>query len=189
MKQFLKLVTTIVLNLASANAETPSDKKTDGFICYGPGFAYTTQAPKGWKLDSQSGKANNLCLVGYPKDSSWETGDTVIYINPSVKGKTPGSRDLADMIAYDVTQHKKNSPELTIKDGEVVLNKGKKITTKYFFNDMNNFEAVGYIDETNAVVFVVMSARNKIAFDKALPAFKEFIQSYRLVSNNVKIKK
>ncbi len=160
-----------------------ADKSTDAFLCIGSGITYTTTAPKGWKLDNESGKANNLCLVGYPINSSWENGENVIYLNATPKGEEVGSRDVADMIEFDIAQHKKVSPSLKVKNGDSVSRGNQKVKTKYFFNEKKkgNFEAVGYIDEATAVIFVVMSSQSKKGFEKSLPAFKEFIRNYKLI--------
>jgi hypothetical protein len=157
----------------------------DAFLCYGPNFMYTTSAPKGWKLDNNAGKPNKLCLVSYPENSSWEKGESVIYLNPSAKGQTEGSKNLKEMINYDIASHKKGSPHLEIKDGESISLGERKISTKYFFGDKNNYEAVAYIDEPKAVVFVVLSSRTKAGFESSLPAFKEIIGNFKLIASKV----
>jgi hypothetical protein len=158
-----------------------AQKDSTSFLCVGSGIIYTTTAPKGWKLDNESGKPNKLCLVAYPEKSSWENGENVVYFNASPKGKEEGSRDLDEMIIFDIAQHRKVEKKLEIKDGATISLGQKKVKTKYFFNHQKNgnFEAVGYIPEQSAVVFVVMSSRSKKGFERSLPAFKEFIRNYK----------
>lgn len=146
---------------------------------------YTTTAPKGWKLDNNAGKPNKICLVAYPEGSSWEKGETVIYFNTSAKGQSKGSRNLNGMIDYDIANHKKSNPRLEIKDGEPISVDGHQILTKYFFGDKNNFEAVAYIDEPKAVVFVVLSSRTRDGFEKSLPALKEIVGNYKFIASKV----
>lgn len=165
--------------------------KAEGFICYGKGFAYTTQAPDGWVLDNKSEERNGICLVGYPKGGSWENSETVVYVNATPKGKKKGSRNLAEMVAFDIEQHKARNPKITIKEGEKFLHSGRKIASKYFFNGegQGGFEAVAYIDEPKAGVFIVMNSRTEAGFNKSLPALRAFVENYHLITSDVEIKK
>ncbi len=160
-------------------------------LCYGPGFMYTVKAPEGWVLDNKSGQGSGVCLVSYPQGSSWEKGETVVYFNPSQKSNDPGNRNLSDVIAYDLKNHQANSPKLKVSEGEAYTNSfsKKKIPTKFFTNDQNNHEAVAYIDEPKAVVFLVMSSRTEAGLKKNLPAFKAFAENYQLITSQVETKK
>jgi uncharacterized DUF497 family protein len=153
----------------------------DDFFCYAPIFAYKTTAPKGWKLDTQSGKAHNLCIVGYPEGGSWAESKTLVYFSAISKDK--GSETLQSVVKNDLVFHKKASPGVDVKEAEIVEAGARKIPTKHFFEQTKNgrYEAVGYIDEPKAVIMAVMSATNEVDFEKALPAFRKLIQSYKTV--------
>ncbi|MEK6579313.1 MAG: hypothetical protein AABZ55_08825 [Bdellovibrionota bacterium] len=157
---------------------------TDPFVCDGPGFRYTTTAPEGWKLDNEAGKLNSLCLVSYPKEGSWKGSDTVIYIDATPRGDIKGAPNLAKMMAFDIKSHKKKSPKLKVVKGKSISNFRRKIPVRYFMNDsaFGNSEAVAYIDEKAAVVFVVMTSRSELGFKRSLPAFKKIVENYRHVS-------
>ncbi|HMO23278.1 MAG TPA: hypothetical protein PKC98_20140, partial [Candidatus Melainabacteria bacterium] len=50
-----------------------------------------------------------------------------------------------------------------------------------------NYEAVGYVPENKVVVNIVLTARNKAAFEEGLTPFRKLVESYRFVTDNPKI--
>jgi len=156
----------------------------DSGIIYGKNYSFALSAPKGWVLDTTSGRQQGLQAVFYPNGSSWKNGAAVMYA--SVVQKTdPTKESLESVIANDVAGFKKDSPNLKIVDADAILtrtdarSKDKKATVRHFTGDSNgNSEAVAYVDEGNLVVMLVLSARSQKDFDGSLPAFKEFVGSY-----------
>ena len=60
----------------------------------------------------------------------------------------------------------------------------------YYTGDQwGNFEAAGYIEEKKTINFVVLSARNKVAFESSLDAFRSILRSYIFISDKVEIEK
>ncbi len=157
------------------------------FVCFGPGFMFTTRAPAGWTLDNESGQPDGLCLVGYPAGGSWKSSETVIYTNATPKSSEKGTRSLAEMVESDLNLHKAGQPGLRIQDGQKLSNQGRKLVSKQFMGitGSKSFEAVAYVDEPGAVVFLVMTSRTVTGFKRALTAFKSFVEGYHLLASNL----
>ena len=48
---------------------------------YGPKAGFHISAPDGWVVDNESGRAQDLPCVLYPRGSSWSEAKTVMYAN------------------------------------------------------------------------------------------------------------
>lgn len=163
----------------------------DSGIIYGKGYSFALTAPKGWVLDTTSGRQQGLQAVIYPKGSSWKTSGAVMYAN--VYQKTDSTKEtLQAIIANDVADFKKDSPNLKVVDADAIptradaRSKDKKATVKYFTADRyGNSEAVAYIDEGNLVVMLVLNTRSQRDFEASLPAFKEFVGSYLFLATSI----
>jgi hypothetical protein len=150
---------------------------TSGGAVTDEGHSFFLNAPEGWVFDNESGKSQGMPLVFYPKVARWETALVVMYAN--VSRKKPGDK-LEKLIEFDISQFKKASPNLVVKDApSLPTARNKKAVVKHFSNDAyGNFEAVAYIDEPGALVMVVLTSKTKAGFDKALPAFAALLKSY-----------
>jgi len=174
----LSVLVALVLLCSAAYAQD------DSGIIYGKNYSFALTAPKGWVLDTNSGRQQGLQAVFYPKGSSWKNGAAVMYANVYQKND-PTKESAQTVIANDVADFKKDSPSLKVVDADSMptrtdaRSKDKKATVKYFTGDRNgNSEAVAYVDEGNLVVMLVLNARSQKDFEDSLPAFKEFVGSY-----------
>ena len=167
---------------ASSLAQAPGGSG----IIYGPRHAFMVEAPPGWVLDNQAGRARGLVAVFYRAGQSWQGGDAVMYVNTAV----PDSGSVADplrVIADDslrFTQQARGirielAPSLRTRDGRVSH-------VRYFSGDPDgNWEAVAYIAETTVTPLLVLTARTRVAFRAALPAFSRLVQSYSFLTADV----
>ena len=185
------IVIALMLLCISVHAQEKSEKSGNSGIIYGANHAFTLTAPKGWVLDNTSGKGQGLQAVFYPEGSSWKNGAAVMYANVYQK-KNVKEESLEKVIAGDIDEYKKRSPELKITDAEPLLTakdvrvKDKKAIIKYFTGDENgNHEAVAYVDEGKVVVMLVLTARSKKDFESSLSAFKELVGSYFFLGGKV----
>src|SRR6186997_3453844 len=55
------------------------EETSPGGIVHGPKTGFNISAPEGWVVDNESGKAQDLPCVLYPKASSWRDAKTVMY--------------------------------------------------------------------------------------------------------------
>lgn len=65
---------------AKAKAGKPASAGQSA-ILFGSNFSYSVSEPKGWVLDSQAGKSQDLSVVFYKRGQDWQNGDAVVYIN------------------------------------------------------------------------------------------------------------
>jgi hypothetical protein len=174
----------IIKEKAAPQPQTRPRKDGNSGIIYGQDHAFTLTAPTGWVLDNTSGVSQGLQAVFYPEDSSWQKGTVGMYANAYHK-KDVKEEPLEKVIADDIAEYKKKSPEIRVKNAEPLPTredaraKGKKATIKYFTGDASgNYEAVAYIDEGKVVVMLVLTARNEKDFESSLSSFKELVGSY-----------
>ncbi|MFA6212455.1 MAG: hypothetical protein WCT03_01640 [Candidatus Obscuribacterales bacterium] len=149
-------------------------------LSYGRDHAYFITAPAGWVLDTESGVSQGIYAVFYPKGSSWK-GPAVMYTNAAGReGRTP---EVA--IKHDEEAMRSGSSKLKVVPGGSIQTKDNKTAVvKYFTGDkFGSYEAAGYIVEKNVVANIILTARNKAEYDKALPAFRSLVQSYRFISD------
>lgn len=149
-------------------------------LAYGDGHAYFLTAPNGWMLDTESAAEQKIYAAFYPKGSSWADGAAVMYSSAdAIRGRT-----LDQAIEDDYNALRKKSPKLAMEDGGTLSTKdNKQAQIRYFKNDKwGNYEACGYVLEPTVVANIVLTARNKEAFEQSLPAFKQLLGSYRFVT-------
>ena len=178
IRQIAIVVTLMLLFCTAAIAQD------DSGIIYGKNYSFALTAPKGWVLDTTSGREQGLQAVFYPNGSSWKNSAAVMYANV-VEKTVAGTESLQSIIANDVADYKKQSPELKVTDADPIptranaSSKDKHATVKYFTGDRyGNSEAVAYVDEGTLIVMLVLNARSNKDFESSLPAFKEFVASY-----------
>jgi hypothetical protein len=176
-----------------AKKEAPATVQTgpQTGVVYGPGHAFSLDAPEQWVLDNQSGVDQGLQAVFYPVGKSWTNSPTVMYANVYLK-KDQKAENAATVAAKDIADFRKHSGKLNVLDadplplGDPANDQPRKALVKYFSgDDFGNFEAVAYINESSVVVMLVLSARKEDEFKKALPAFAELVRSYRFLTDKV----
>ena len=154
-------------------------------MLFGADHAFTFTAPKGWGLDNQSGVKQGLHMVFYPIDQTWSTSTIMAYGVSVPKDMTLQSSE--DLVKRRVKEfHLKGSPKYTAQAKDKVNLPNGKTAYVYFFlgADWGNYEAIGYVEETETINFLVYNARNKVEFEKHLPAFRSIIATYRNVFEN-----
>lgn len=163
------------------DAKPDADDKNTGLV-YGKDYAFAVTAPAGWFFDSESGIQQGLHAVFYPAGSSWKESQAVMYVNAAAKTDT-----LEKFVEGDVANFRKGSPRLKVTDEESPAVAGRqRVVAKRFVEDqLGNFEAVAYVEESKVVVMLVLSARTQDEFDAALPAFRKLVSSYRFISDKV----
>jgi len=157
-------------------------EKTEGAsgLAYGEDHAYFITAPPGWILDTESGARQGVFAVFYPKGSSWD-GPAVMYSNAAAReGRSPEAA-----AEHDVELMRKQDPRIKVADGGTLTTKDKKTALVRYFTggQFSNYEAAAYVVENKIVANIILTARNKAEYDKALPAFRMLVGSYRFISD------
>ncbi len=154
----------------------------DSGIIWGQGHLYSLKPPKGWKLDNVSGNKRGLPAVFYPVGGSWANSKAVMYAN--VAGKKSGQNNIKELIDNYLVTLKAKSPNVKVKDLETVTVGEKTVVIKEWLNNMNNHEAVAYIEESKVIVLLVLTSQDKFEYTKSFTAFRELIGSYNFYSDN-----
>lgn len=172
-----------MLGSLSAYGQDPTNSnRVDGSILIGHDYSFILKEPAGWLLDGKSGKAQGVDAVIYREGESWKTGVAVMYAR--VIPKDSKERETIEkVIENDVNEFKNANGMSRVSDGTPLTTRDKKnVRVKDFYDAENkNFETVAYIDERKVVVIIVLTARQKEDFDKALAAFKSLVGSYFFV--------
>ena len=189
-------VTSVLFGLALMNpmvlaAETPSG----AFICFGDGFAFSTETVTGWTFNQVEGKADGLCVVGYPissaaltspfKESPAVTFATVV--TRFREGKVMTYQDIQTSMAEKFRESK---PNMEIRDGDAIQVDGKKvIVRKYFPHPAEgqapsglSWDTVAYVEESQHFVTLVLSARSRESHDASYQAFRAYVRTYKFIT-------
>jgi hypothetical protein len=167
----------------AASAQTPEGAG----IVYGKDHAFAIAAPRGWVLDTASGKAQGLHAVFYQDGSNWASATTVMYTNSA--RKCDGQRTVEELMAYDLAQFRKHSATLEVTEpASVPTSKGTAVVRRFTGDQHGNYEAVAYIDEEQTIIMLVLSSRTKKGFDEAYPSFEELVKSYQFLTSDVRMK-
>jgi hypothetical protein len=157
-------------------------------LMYGPGHAYMFDAPEGWVLDNEIGRSRGLFAVFYPAGETW--GDTEAFMYVNTVG--PGEGDTASVAVAarnDSMKFVADNPGITITVGDpITLPDGRQAIVRYFTGDrFGNYEAAAYVPEKKITPIFILSSRTVNAFERALPAFRELVRSYKWVGDRVRI--
>ena len=156
-------------------------------IIYGPHHAFIVSAPPGWILDNEAGKRMGLDAVFYPHGQTWRDAPAVMYVNPAAPPPA-ASADAGRVMRDDSARFAAESPHLRIIRAPPLRTSGKRVAyVRYYSGDIRgNFEAVAYIAESTVTPIIVLTARTRPAFDQALPAFRQLVQSYQFITSDVR---
>ena len=178
------LLIALGVTLAAPTASLAEQTEQGTGLAYGKNHAYFLTAPEGWILDTECGASQRLYAVFYPKDSDWN-GPVAMYSNAAPRD----GRTITEAIQKDIDHMQGRSADIKVTDGGTTKTAdGKMASLRYFTGDnFGNYEAVGYVPEDKVVVNIVLTARNKAAFEESLQPFRKLVASYRFVTDNPKI--
>jgi hypothetical protein len=133
--------------------------------------------PKGWDRVQGSGLAFFL-----EKGVDAADAKVWIYVSGSPIGEGESIKSRKDYIQSDIKAFKERFKDGIVREEEPLeLPKAKtKVPVVSFESGQahNAFERVVYIEEQKRVLTLVLSAKNREVFEKTLPLFQEFAQSY-----------
>jgi hypothetical protein len=179
-----KLLIIIALILVSVTGYAQDESKTG--IVYGKSHAFLVEAPDGWVLDNQAGVSDGLFAVFYQEGESWQSAKSVMYVN-TASLEYRKHRTLDKLIKSDIKDFKKHSRKIKIEYGDTLLTQDSSsaIVVNFFGDNFGNYESVAYIDGGKVAVMIVLSARSEALHKEHYPAFKQLVQSYFFISDQV----
>lgn len=134
--------------------------------------------PKGWTRASGPGLA-----IFLPDGKDSDTADAWIYISSVPIGPKEEYRDFNSYIQSDATAFRDKYKNSTVRNEQSILLPPARTRARiYTFESgewSNAYEQIVYIEEAHRVLVLAMSAKNSNAFVQSMPAFREFVKSYR----------
>lgn len=176
------------LALASGCAFSRGASPDNSGLVYGESYAFLVSAPRGWVLDNQTGASNGLQAVFYPEGSSWQNASAIMYVNVAQR---KAKDELDSFITADLEKFRKGSQDLQATPGVAIETADKKLAqVRHLSGDeWGNSEAVAYVQENTVFVMIVLSGRTLPSYQAALPAFTELVKSYKLMTEEVRVRK
>lgn len=160
-------------------------------IIYGDNHSYSLTSPKGWVLDNSSGVSQGLHAVFYPAGNTWENSVIVMYTNVAHLNST-NQKNIGDVIEYDLNKFRSISEGIKIEKVEdsYFINENKRAVIYNFLDDINgSYESVAYIPEEKIVVLIVISSRDRENFQESNSSFRDLVNSYFWITDNVQYNK
>ncbi len=107
--------------------------------------------------------------------------EAVMYAKASYKPRVPESKSVEAMIESDKKDFREQSPGVVISEvNALVTSDGQVLRSLTFIpSEQGNWERVSYGEEGDFYLIFTVSARNKAAYEKALPAYEALIHAYR----------
>ena len=163
----------LVLFIAAAIA---AHNEYPGGIVYGPKAAFSISAPEGWVLDNESGVAQGLPCVLYPKGESWADARTVMY------AKIAGTKfeDVNAFVAFAIKDMEKTHgrPKEKIASGKTMDGRDFFINEYPATKAYSQWERVAYVQLPKAVAYIVLSSRDEASYRKDAPALREVLKMF-----------
>ena len=174
------LAVVLVLLSGSVNAEiekfaTPSE--TGIQLQWWP----KVQPPAGWHFDSGSSHHFGFNAIA-PDGSTFSKAKTVMYAKANYKPRVPETKSLAQLIDGDIPDFHHAYPGMAATIESPVLTADHKQFKLVTFAPSagGNWERVAYGEETEFYLLFTVSSRTKRGLERAMPAFKAMVASYRV---------
>ncbi|HEV2847068.1 MAG TPA: hypothetical protein VG477_19585 [Thermoanaerobaculia bacterium] len=154
-------------------------------IVHGEGGSFAFQTPDGWVIDWESGAEQGLPAVLYPKGGSWSDSPVVMYASLTKKGEAT----LDAFITDELTRLRESSGAgLRVQEGKPIATMGDRNSAQVrnlSGASHGNFESVAYIEEKKTYVRIVLSSRDRAAYEDSRDEFEEFVGSYKFLAENL----
>src|SRR5215472_13731087 len=159
----------------SLSSTVLGDETSSAGTVYGPKAGFSISAPPGWVVDNESGKAQDMACVLYPKGSSWSDAKTVMYANMA-GSEYEGVKTFVEMAIKEM-KAKRGTPKEKIASGKT------KDGHDYFVNEYpatknySQWERVGYIQLPQGVAYIVLTSRDRAGYQKDSGALEKVLKT------------
>ena len=135
---------------------------------------------KGWHHDSDASYLGSI-NAEVPDGFTFSNAEAVIYAKAIYKPRQPETKTLAMLIKEDQAEFLDHDRTMEITQvSPLKTADGRTLETYTFFpREKGEWEEVSYGEEGDYYLVFVISSQTKTGFEKALPAFKEFIGEYQ----------
>lgn len=152
-----------------------------------PGVITTVWWPRlpplaGWTHGREESIQNQINLLVPDKESSQYKG-SLIYAKATYKPRITDSnlKTLEQFIEDSKVVFLRSNPDVVVADAmPLATGDSVKVVTRTFTpTTKGRFERVGYFNENEYYITVVLTSRTKEDLEKAMPKFEELIRNYR----------
>jgi len=173
---------------ATAQTAAPAGKKgvRPLTLAYGDDHCFGFVTPEGWVADDTSGLGSRIRMVLYPRGQKWSSAKTVMYVNPIHKNAA-APRTLDQIIDGDLKAFQQHTPGGVVTRGDPIHTAGGHAAELRLFSTTGARvdEAVAYVEEEPLVMLLVLTSRTPESFARALPAYRQWVASYRFIVGNI----
>jgi hypothetical protein len=157
-------------------------------------YSYTFGVPKDWEFSFEQARERGVRLAFFPKGGSFITSSSVIYISEVDASCAANSVcAVSDAVAKTIREARHDSPSLQVatenpvktRDGEKALIRilrGAKDPRQG--TDAKDNEALGFIAHDEAIILVVLTARDTKTWEQDYRAFQEIVGGHRFFTCN-----
>ena len=169
----IKRLVPILLTLGAFSPCLRAQETFSGGIVYGPKAAFKIDAPDGWVLGSAKDQGQPCVL--YPKGSSWADARTVMY----AKIASTEFEDVNEFVAWAIKgmKAKHGTPKEKIASGKTADSRDYFINEYPATKNYSQWERVGYVQLPHAVVYIVLSSRDKVSYSKDASALEKVLKT------------
>jgi tetratricopeptide (TPR) repeat protein len=171
----MKICILVLLALAALPPYILAQEKVRDGSVYGPKAGFNISAPPGWVVDNESGKAQDMACVLYPKGSSWSDAKTAMYAN--LAGPEWEGVEAFVAMAIKEMKAKRGTPKQKIASGKT------RDGHDYFINEYpatktySQWERVGYVQLPQGVAFIVLTSRDQASYQKDSGALEKVLKT------------
>ena len=139
------------------------------------------QPPHGWHFDSGSSHHFSFNAMA-PDGSTFSAAETVMYAKADYKPRVPETKNLAQLVAQDISDFHQAYPGMAVTAEPPVLSADHIQLQVITFTPSTggNWERVAYGENSEFYVLFTVSSRTKGGLERAMPAFKAMVASYRV---------
>ena len=148
-------------------------------LVYADSVSFFLDAPPGWILDCEAGRAQGPLTVLFRTGESWQTGPAVMYASVTTDtAKRP--RAFAQRVKDEAADWRQGVPDATVTERpSIKLKDGTVVLVQQFYSKADQlFEIVAYFPRGRIMPMLTLTGRTQQAFDQALPAFTQLVRSY-----------
>lgn len=173
----MRTIHVLLLLLASSLAVADPAAK-GGEIVYGRGVSFMLHTPSGWVLDADSGHDQGMDAVYLAKGSKFGEAKVIAFAHAMSRN----GQSLTQIMDQSISTMREHAPKLAVDpatDWTCGKRSGRLVLVAH--DPVGNSEALGFLEEGDAVVVIGILANDTKARTAAMPRLRELCSSYRFL--------
>jgi hypothetical protein len=158
-------------------------------VLEGNKYSYTFGVPAGWEYSFEQAQQFGVRLTLFPKGGSFETSNSVVYVNEIDGFCNPGcAGTIGRAIAKTIEDSRDDSPMLQVKSASPINIKGGGVATVRVLTGLRDpqqaKEALAFIEQNEAIVLVVLTTKGVKTWEQDYAAFQDIVSGHKFFSCN-----